>query len=105
MVVLSVFYPATDGARFDTAYYHATHIPLVKSAFASTGLANIQVLHGLSAGDGGPAPYIAMAFLRFESADALRASMTGPRAAEVLGDIANFTNVQPLLQVSSPGQD
>jgi len=102
MIVFSVFYPATNGARFDTAYYNATHIPLVEQAFKSTGLAGVQVFHGLSAGDGGPAPYLAMAHLSFESADALQASLTGPRAAEVFGDIANFTTIQPLTQVSTP---
>jgi uncharacterized protein (TIGR02118 family) len=103
MIVFSVFYPAADGARFDAAYYHATHIPLVKSAFTSTGLAGVQVLHGLSAGDGGPAPYTAIAHLSFENADALQASLTGPRAAEVFADIANFTAIKPVTQVSNPG--
>lgn len=102
MVVFSVFYPATDGARFDAAYYDATHIPLVKQAFGSTGLAGVQVFHGLSAGDGGPALYVAMAHLSFDSADALQASLTGPRAAEVFGDIAHFTSIHPLTQVSAP---
>ncbi len=102
MIVFSVFYPATAGARFDSAYYTATHIPLVQQAFKSTGLAGVQVLHGLSAGDGGKAPYLAMAHLSFESSEALQASLTGPRAAEVFGDIANFTTIQPVTQVSTP---
>ena len=101
MIVFSVFYPATDGARYDAAYYDATHIPLVESAFKPTGLAGVKVFHGLSAGDGGPAHYVAMAHLTFESADALQASLTGPRAAEVFGDIASFTTIQPLTQVSN----
>jgi uncharacterized protein (TIGR02118 family) len=43
-----------------------------------------------------------MAHLNFQSAEALQASLTGPRAAEVFADIANFTTIQPLTQVSSP---
>lgn len=100
MIVFSVFYPATSGARFDAAYYNANHIPLVEQAFEATGLVGVQVFHGLSAGDGGAAPYVAMAHLSFESADALQASLTGPRAAEVFGDIAKFTTIQPVTQVS-----
>ncbi|MGH6678143.1 MAG: EthD family reductase [Bradyrhizobium sp.] len=102
MIVFSVFYPATNGARFDADYYNAAHIPLVKAAFGSTGLTGVQVFQGLSSGDGGPAPYVAMAHLSFESADALQASLTGSRAAEVFSDIARFTDIQPLTQVSSP---
>src|SRR5262245_45277470 len=102
MIVFSVFYPATDGARFDPAYYEKTHIPLVEAAFKSTGLVNVKVYYGLSAGDGGAPPYLAMAHLTFENADALQASLAGPRAAQVFGDIANFTTIQPLTQVSDP---
>ncbi|MDO8293393.1 MAG: EthD family reductase [Gallionella sp.] len=86
MIVFSVFYPTTAGARFDAAYYESN---------------GVKVFHGLSAGDGGPAPFVAMAYLSFESADTLQGSLTGPRAAEVFGDIANFTTIQPLTQVSN----
>ena len=102
MIVFSVLYPAAAGARFDAAYYKATHIPLVEQAFRSSGLRGVQVLHGLSAGDGGAAPYLAIAHFSFESAAALNASLTGPRAAEVFGDIANFTTIQPVTQISAP---
>ncbi|ALL12062.1 EthD family reductase [Caulobacter henricii] len=101
MVILSVLYAAADGAHFDHDYYNATHIPLVHEAFAATGLTGVQVFRGLSAGDGSPAPFILMAHLAFRDASALQASMGGSRAAEVLADVARFTNVQPTTQVSA----
>jgi uncharacterized protein (TIGR02118 family) len=101
MVVFSVLYPARSGGRFDQAYYRATHIPLVEDAFAKSGLRNVEVQQGLSAGDGGAAPFVAMAHLSFESPEALQASLTGPRAAEVFADIANFTDIAPITQVSA----
>jgi uncharacterized protein (TIGR02118 family) len=104
MVVFSVLYPAKPDGRFDPAYYLDTHIPLVKEAFAGSGLTGVAVQQGLSAGDGGPAPFMAMAHLAFESPEALKASLTGPRAPEVFADIAKFTNIQPITQVSSPHQ-
>jgi uncharacterized protein (TIGR02118 family) len=103
MVVFSVLYPAQADGRFDFAYYAATHLPLVKAAFADTGLQSLEVLRGLSAGDGGAVPFVVMAHLTFDSPEALQASLTGPRAGEVFGDIANFTNIAPLTQVSTPG--
>jgi hypothetical protein len=36
----------------------------------------------------------------FESADALKAPLNGEHAAEVIGDIRNFTDVQPIIQVN-----
>ena len=101
MVVVSVLYPAKAGARFDAAYYDATHIPLVKDAFTTTGLTDVKVFHGLSAADGGPAPFVAMAHLIFESPEALGASMGGPRGDEVRADVANFTDIQPVIQISA----
>ncbi|CAN5545663.1 EthD family reductase [soil metagenome] len=100
MVIFSVLYPATPGARFDQAYYDATHIPLAKAAFASTGLKDVQVFVGVSTPDGGPAPFVAMAHLAFEDVAAMQASLTGPRGAEVAGDVANFTTIAPITQVS-----
>ncbi len=101
MVIFSVLYPATPGAGFDQAYYDATHIPLVKDAFASTGLKDVQVFVGVSAPDGGPAPFVAMAHLAFEDAAAMQASLGGPRGAEVVADVANFTTIKPITQVST----
>jgi uncharacterized protein (TIGR02118 family) len=102
MVIFSVLYPTTEGARFDAAYYASTHIPLVKEAFTPTGLRSIQVMYGLAAADGSPAPYVAMAHLTFESADALKASVEGGRAAEVFADIPKYTDISPVMQVSAP---
>lgn len=101
MVVLSVLYPATEGATFDQAYYDATHIPLVKDAFMDTGLKEVLVFKGLAGGDGAAPPFVAMAHLVFADAGALQASMGGPRAPEVLADVANFTDIAPVTQIST----
>ena len=101
MVVFSVLYPATAGAKFDEAYYHATHIPLVKDAFGDA-LTDVQVLKGVSAADGGPAPFILIVNLTFASPEAAAAAMGGPRSGEVMADVANFTDITPVIQVGAP---
>ena len=101
MIIFSVLYPATPGGKFDQAYYDDVHIPLVKAAFASTGLKDVQVFKGLGAPDGGPAPFVAMAHLAFDDVAAMQASLGGPRGAEVSGDIVNFTDIEPVAQVSA----
>ena len=100
MAVFTVLYPAVDGAKFDLDYYEATHIPLAKAAFKDTGLESVQVLKGVAAPGGGPAPYVAIALLTFRDAAALQASLAGPRGPEVMADVANFTEIQPIAQIS-----
>jgi uncharacterized protein (TIGR02118 family) len=101
MIVFSVLYPASEGARFDHDYYDRTHLPMAKAVFSATGMDTIKVLKGLSGGSGGAAPYVLMAHLIFKTEQDLHASLTGPRAAEVFADIPNFTDIQPVTQVSS----
>lgn len=101
MTILSVLYPTSKTKTFDHAYYDETHIPLVKEAFAATGLLGVLVLKGVSSADGGPAPFVAMAHLSFESPEAMQASLASPRAAEVMADVAKFTKIKPVMQVSA----
>jgi uncharacterized protein (TIGR02118 family) len=100
MTILSVLYPTSKTKTFDHAYYDETHIPLVKEVYGATGLLGVLVLKGESSGDGGPAPFVAMAHLSFESPEAMQASLAGPRADEVRADVARFTKIKPVVQIS-----
>ncbi|MEO8369530.1 MAG: EthD family reductase [Candidatus Solibacter sp.] len=94
MIKVSVLYPNSDGATFDMDYYCASHLPLVQKVLGST-------LKGLSADLGvpGQGPYIAMGHLLFESVAAFQTCLAthGPT---LLADIPNYTNTQPVFQVS-----
>ncbi|WP_184714717.1 EthD family reductase [Caulobacter sp.] len=101
MAVFTVLYPAVEGAKFDETYYTEVHIPLAQEAFAPTGLIGVQILKGLSGAGGAPAPYRMMVNLTFRDMAALQASLGGPRGAEVTADVANFTDIQPVAQISA----
>ena len=63
-------------------------------------LKSMAVEHGLGGGEPGSAPtYIAMGHLYCDSVEAFQAAF-GPNAAEIMGDIPNYTNVQPVIQIS-----
>lgn len=99
MAVFTVLYPTREGARFDHAYYNDHHIPLVKEAFAETGLTDVHVVTGVSSGDGGPAPFVKIVTLFFRDAEAMQASLTSPQGAELTADLPNFTDIQPIVQI------
>ena len=93
MIVFSVLYPKTDGATFDHDYYANSHVPLAVDAWGlDAGQARIE--KGL---DG---PYEAAVHFTFDSADALGAAMGSERTGEVMADVANYTTITPVTQMS-----
>jgi uncharacterized protein (TIGR02118 family) len=99
MVKVSVFYPNTNGATFDMAYYLNRHMPMVGQKLGDA-LKGMGVEYGLGGGEPGtPPPYVTMAHLLFESVDAFQ-SAWAPHADAILADIPNYTNTQPMVQIS-----
>jgi uncharacterized protein (TIGR02118 family) len=101
MILVSVLYPNTPGTHFDEGYYMAKHIPLVRERWSGLGLQDVRVLKALGTPDGGAAPYRVTALLTFDSTEALQrcSEAHGP---EIFGDIPNFTDGKPVMQVSEP---
>jgi uncharacterized protein (TIGR02118 family) len=91
MIRLSVLYPVTDGATFDHDYYRDTHVPLACRAW---GLDGAEIDKGVNG------PYLAAVHFRFPSMEALQQAMAAGGTAEVIGDVANYTNIVPVQQIS-----
>lgn len=99
MIKVSVLYPHGDGARFDMDYYCNKHVPMV-GRLLGDAVKGATIEKGLEGGaPGAPPPYVAMGNLYFESMPSYLASF-GPYAAEIMADIPNYTNIQPVVQVS-----
>jgi uncharacterized protein (TIGR02118 family) len=100
MIKVSVLYPNDPGGTFDMAYYLGTHIPLVqqKLSGALRGTAVDQGLGGTEPGS--PPAYIAICHLLFDSVEAYKEAFE-PHAQAIVGDIPNYTNTQPIVQVSA----
>ena len=98
MIKFTALYPNNDGAVFDFDYYKSKHLPLTLSLLGGSVLRS-ELDKGVSGANGAPALYIAAGHLYFESVDALRATFF-PHLRRLREDIPNFTNVEPLIQVS-----
>ena len=101
MTTVSVIYPRGEGAHFDFDYYEKTHLPLVRKTWGER-LTSAKALRGTAATDGGDSPFLAIALMSFPSSGAMNAAMSGEGAAAILGDIRNFTNVKPIVQINEP---
>ncbi|MGH9831652.1 MAG: EthD family reductase [Blastocatellia bacterium] len=99
MVRISILYPNQPGSRFDMAYYIEQHMPeSIRLLSAHPGFKGVSVEKGLrGAAPGSEAAYIAMCHFLFESAEAFMAAFL-PHAAEMQGDIPNYTDVAPVIQ-------
>ena len=99
MIKVSVMYPNTPGARFDHDYYRDKHMPLLKARMGAA-CKSYTIDKGLSGGaPGQPAPYVGMCHVFADSVESFNAAF-GPHAKEILGDIANYTDLQPVMQFS-----
>ncbi|HUJ52703.1 MAG TPA: EthD family reductase [Steroidobacteraceae bacterium] len=99
MIKVTVLYPNAPGARFDMNYYVSRHLPMVRDRCAPE-CRSIAAESGLAGGEpGSQAPYIAAGHLTFDSVGAFQKAFT-PHAAEILGDIPNYTNTKPVIQIA-----
>jgi len=99
MIKVSVLYPFKDGVGFDMNYYLDSHIPMVRDKLGAA-CKGAAVEQGLGGGaPGTPPAYVAMGHLFFDSVDAFQAAFA-PHAAAIMGDIPNYTALQPIIQIS-----
>ena len=99
MIKVSVLYPGGEGKTFDMDYYCDKHIPMVRQKLGAA-CKNVAVEAGIAGGEPGSKPiYVGLGHLYFDSVDAFQNAF-GPHAKEILADIPNYTNTQPVIQIS-----
>jgi len=99
MIKISVMYANREGATFDVDYYCNVHIPMVTDLLGEA-LQGGAVDYGVAGGaPGEPAPFAAIGHLLFNSVADFQNAF-GPHAEKILADLPNFTNLQPVIQIS-----
>lgn len=96
MVKLSVLYPRQEGATFDMQYYREKHLPLCRRLLGNA-IKGLAVDEGIASAL--PSPFFVMFHLTFDSAESMQAAIDA-HAHALMADIPNYTNVQPVMQVS-----
>ena len=91
MIRVSVLYPTGEGSTFDHDYYRTTHVPLAAKAWTPVGTEIDKVING---------PYEAAVHMTFDSLEAFQGAMGSPLTGDVMADVANYTNITPVMQIS-----
>ena len=99
MIKVSVLYPNGKGRKFDMDYYCDKHLPMVLAALGDA-VKSGSVEKGIAGGaPDAPAVFITMAHLYFETIEDFQKSF-GPNAEKIMGDLPNFTDADPVVQIS-----
>ena len=101
MIKISILYPNNKDSRFNMRYYIDTHMPLSIGLLSThSGFKGVSVERGLGgAMPGTDAAYIAMCHYLFNSTEDFMAAFT-PHASVLQGDMSNYTDIEPIIQVS-----
>ena len=99
MIKVSVLYPNIEGKKFDMDYYCNTHLPMVGELIGDA-LKGATVEKGLGGAiPGSKATYIAMGNMYYKSIEEFQTAF-GPHAKQIMGDLPNFTDIEPVIQIS-----
>ena len=76
------------------------HIPMIKEKL-SAACKQMDIDQGLAGAQPGTKPaFVAMAHQLFDSVDAFQKAF-GPHAATIMGVVPNYTDIQPIIQISN----
>jgi len=99
MIKVTILYPNGDGKKFDMDYYSNKHMPMIASLLGDS-LKGYEIDKGIAGRTpADPIPYLAIGYLYFDKLSAFQNSFK-PHAEKVRGDVSNYTNIQPILQIS-----
>ncbi len=99
MIKVTILYPNDEGKTFDMDYYSNKHMPMLAELFGDS-LKELEIDKGISGRTPNDSvPYLAIGYLYFDSVSDYENSF-GPNATKILGDIPNYTNIQPIVQIS-----
>lgn len=101
MFNISSIYPKTEDYHFDFDYYLNKHMPMSVDRLSSAkGFRGVSVERGVDIDN--PlieSSYVAMCHYYFDTVEDFIAAFM-PHAEELQGDIANYTNIEPTIQIN-----
>lgn len=99
MIKVTILYPNAEGKKFDMDYYTTKHMPMIASLLGDS-LKLYEIDKGISGRTPtDPIPYLAIGYLYFDKLSTFQNSFR-PHTEKIRNDIPNYTNIQPVLQIS-----
>jgi len=101
MFNISSIYPKKEDYSFDFDYYLNKHMPIsIEFLSKAKGFKGVSVERGIAIEEPKmETSYVAMCHYYFDTLENFMAAFM-PHAEKLQGDIANYTNIEPIIQIS-----
>ena len=99
MIKVTILYAGGDDKTFDMDYYEKKHMPMV-AGFLGKNLKFYEIDKGISGRTpNDKVPFVAVGYFYITDVAEYNKAITQNRDA-VINDIKNYTNIQPVIQIS-----
>ena len=96
---VTILYPNGEGKTFDMDYYESKHMPMV-ARLLGKNLKFYEIDKGISGRTpNGKVPYLAVGYFYVKDVAEYNKAIGQNRDA-VISDIKNYTNIEPIIQIS-----
>lgn len=100
---VAIFYPGGEGKTFDMNYYETKHMPMV-AGHLGKNLQFYEIDKGVSGRTEDDKPtYVAVGYFFIKDVAEYNKAIAANRDA-IINDIKNYTNIQPIIQISEVKQ-
>ena len=103
MFKVEILYPNGDGKTFDMDYYEKKHMPMV-AGFIGKNLKFYEINRGIAGrAQGDKPPFVATGYFYITDVAEYNKAISQNRDA-IVSDFKNYTNIQPVVQISQVTQ-
>ena len=103
MFKVAILYPYGEGKTFDMDYYENRHMPMV-AGFLGKNLKFYEIDKGIAGRTpNDKVPYLAVGYFYIKDVAEYNKAI-GKNIDEVISDFKNYTNIQPIVQISEVKQ-
>jgi uncharacterized protein (TIGR02118 family) len=99
MFKVTILYPNGEGKSFDMNYYEEKHMPMM-AGFIGDNLQFYEIDKGIAGRTANDSiPFLAVGYFYIRDVAEYNKAIAANRET-IVGDIGNYTNIQPIIQIS-----
>lgn len=96
-ITITVIFPNEPDADYDIEYYATKHMPLIQTLWSKYGLTSWSMTKFIDGIDSSSPLYAFGSTVTWDSIEQVKAAFAGPEASEIMGDVRNFSNKDPIF--------